>query len=311
MKVTVIGAGMVGSSIAYAAMIKGVCNEIALVDLNKDLAEGQAMDLSHGVPYVKPVRISGGDYEKSANSDIVVITAGRAQKPGETRLELLKSNSTIIRRAVENSLKHSREPIFIIVSNPVDVLTWVAWKYSGLPRNRVIGSGTTLDTARLRQNISINCGLDPRSVHAYIIGEHGDSEIPSWSTANVGGVPIESFCDACGGSCHNTGLFQHIFEETRNAAYSIIEKKGSTYYGVGLAVVMIIESIAGNEHSVMTVSTVHRDYRGIPDVPFSIPTILGKGGAERVLPLNLSDEETSGLENSARVISKAIESLEN
>ena len=177
MKVTIVGAGMVGSSIAYASMIKGIAREIALVDINEELAKGQAMDLSHGNAYVRPIRIHGGDYSVSSDSDVVVITAGRPQKEGESRLQLLKDNARIVKEAVAKSLSFSKEPVFIIVSNPVDVLTWVAWKASGLPRNRIIGSGTTLDTARLRQSIADHCQLDPRNVHAYVLGEHGDSEI--------------------------------------------------------------------------------------------------------------------------------------
>ncbi|RLL91439.1 lactate dehydrogenase, partial [Mesotoga sp. HF07.pep.5.2.highcov] len=181
MKVTIVGAGMVGSSIAYASMIKGVAREIALVDINRELAKGQAMDLSHGNAYVRPMRIHGGDYDVSSDSDVVVITAGRPQKGGESRLQLLKDNARIVKEAVAKSLSYSKEPVFIIVTNPVDVLTWVAWKASGLPRNRIVGSGTTLDTARLRQSIADHCQLDPRNVHAYVLGEHGDSEIVNWS----------------------------------------------------------------------------------------------------------------------------------
>ncbi len=308
MKVTIIGAGMVGSSIAYATMIKGIAREIALVDINKELAEGQAMDLSHGNAYVRPTKIHGGDYDVSSDSDVVVITAGRPQKGGESRLQLLKDNARIVKEAVTKSLSFSKEPVFIIVSNPVDVLTWVAWKASGLPRNRIIGSGTTLDTARLRQSIADHCQLDPRNVHAYVLGEHGDSEIVNWSHADIAGIPLTDFCRNCRRDCEGD-LFQKLFEETKNAAYRIIEKKGSTFYGIGLAVSKVLSTIFNNQHSVLTVSTVHSEFEGLKDVPFSVPTILGREGVERILKVGLSSEELKGLSNSAGVIANAIESL--
>ncbi len=308
MKVTIVGAGMVGSSIAYASMIKGIAREIALVDINEELAKGQAMDLSHGNAYVRPIRIHGGDYSVSSDSDVVVITAGRPQKEGESRLQLLKDNARIVKEAVAKSLSFSKEPVFIIVSNPVDVLTWVAWKASGLPRNRIIGSGTTLDTARLRQSIADHCQLDPRNVHAYVLGEHGDSEIVNWSHADIAGIPLSDFCKNCRRDCGGD-LFMKLFEETKNAAYRIIEKKGSTFYGIGLAVSKVLSTVLNNQHSVLTVSTVHPEFEGLKDVPFSVPTILGREGVERILKVGLSSEELKGLSNSAGVIADAIESL--
>lgn len=308
MKVTIVGAGMVGSSIAYAAMIEGIVREIALVDINSELAKGQAMDLSHGNAYVRPLRIHGGDYDVSSDSDVVVITAGRPQKGGESRLQLLKDNARTVKEAVAKSLSYSKEPVFIIVTNPVDVLTWVAWKASGLPRNRIIGSGTTLDTARLRQSIADHCQLDPRNVHAYVLGEHGDSEIVNWSHADIAGIPLTDFCRNCRRDCE-ADLFQKLFEETKNAAYRIIEKKGSTFYGIGLAVSKVLSTIFNNQHSVLTVSTVHPEFEGLKDVPFSVPTILGREGVERILKVGLSSEELKGLSNSAGVIANAIKSL--
>ncbi|AKI97293.1 L-lactate dehydrogenase [Kosmotoga pacifica] len=309
MKISIIGAGMVGASIAYATMMKGIADEIALIDVNINLAEGHALDLSHGNPYVKPVRILGGDYFLSKNSDIVIITAGRSQKPGESRLQLIESNAELMKNIVKKTLSYSKSPLLLIVSNPVDVLTWVAWKVSGLPSHRVIGSGTTLDTARLRQNIAQHCHLDPRSVHAYVIGEHGDSEIVSWSTANVGGIPLETLCSACTASCEGSGVFERIFEDTKNAAYKIIEKKDATYFGIGLAVVRILEAIIGDSHSVLTISTVHNEFEGIKEVPFSVPSVLGRNGVERILPLKLSEKERAGLIKSALTIRKAIDTI--
>jgi len=308
MKVTIIGAGMVGSSIAYATMIKGIAREIALVDINAELAIGQAMDLSHGNAYVRPVKIFGGNYNVSADSDVVVITAGRPQKEGESRLQLLKENAEIVENAVNESLSFSKEPVFLVVSNPVDVLTWVAWKTSGFPRNRVIGSGTTLDTARLRQSIADHCELDPRNVHAYVMGEHGDSEIVNWSNADIAGIPLSDFCSSCNRNCSDT-LFEKLFEQTKNAAYRIIEKKGSTYYGIGLAVSKVLSTILNNQRSVLTVSSVHEEFEGLRDVPFSVPTILGRNGVERVLRIGLSEKEIEGLYKSAGIIASAVESL--
>jgi len=307
-KISIIGAGMVGSSIAYAAMIKGLVREISLVDTNKELAAGQALDLSHGNAYVRPAIVRGGGYELSKDSDIVVITAGRPQKDGETRLHLLRDNAKIVEESVAASLSYSKDPIFVVVTNPVDVLTWVAWKASGMHSTRIIGSGTTLDTARLRQSIAEHCNLDPRNVHAYVMGEHGDSEIVAWSSADIGGIPIRSFCDDCAMNCGGA-MFEQIFEDTKKAAYTIIEKKGSTYYGIGLATTKIIGTILNDQHSVLTVSTVHRNLYGSPEVALSIPTVVGRNGVERVLSISLSEEEEAGLRRSAGVIADAIKSL--
>ncbi|MFO7882558.1 MAG: L-lactate dehydrogenase [Kosmotogaceae bacterium] len=312
MNISIIGAGMVGSSIAYASMIKGVAGRINLIDINKELAIGQAMDLKHGNPYTSPVEINGGDYELVTDSDVVVITAGKPQKSGETRLQLLESNADIMVKIVSEVMKRNKNPLLLVVSNPVDVLTWVAWKKSGLSRNRVFGSGTTLDTARLRQNIAQHCKLDSRSVHAYVLGEHGDSEIASWSTANIGGTPIRSYCKECrNGGCPGEIALKEIFESTKKAAYQIIEKKGSTCFGIGLAVARILEVIAGNQHSVLTVATVHKKFDKMKNVPFSVPSVVGARGIERILPLNISREEREKLVKSAEIIGEAIEKIKN
>ncbi len=312
MKVSIIGSGMVGTSIAYACMIKSIAGEISLVDINEELAEGHAMDLNHGNPFVpSPVKLSGGGYEHTKDSDIVVITAGRPQKPGESRLELTGDNVRIVADATRKTLRLCNDPLFLVVSNPVDVMTWAVWKASGLARSSVIGSGTTLDTARLRQSIAEHCHLDPRSVHAYVLGEHGDTEIVSWSSANVGGIPITDFCSDCleRDICAKNSDFDRIFEETKNAAYKIIEKKGSTYYGIGLAVSRIIQAILRDEHTVLNVSTVHEDFEGLKDVAFSVPTIIGRRGAERPLPLRLSESERTGLKKSVSTILHTIDRI--
>ncbi len=312
MKVSIIGSGMVGTSIAYACMIKSIAGEISLVDINEELAEGNAMDLSHGNPFVpSPVKLSGGGYDKTAESDIVVITAGRAQKPGESRLKLTADNARIVAGATKEALRYCKDPVFVVVSNPVDVMTWTAWKASGASRSSVMGSGTTLDTARLRQGIAEHCHIDSRSVHAYVLGEHGDTEIVSWSSANVGGIPISDFCSDCPEheKCDRSSEFERIFEETKNAAYKIIDKKGATYYGIGLAVSRVIQAILRDEHTVLNVATVHEDFEGFKDVAFSVPTIIGHKGAERPLPLRLTESERSGLKKSVVTILQTIDSI--
>jgi len=309
MKISIIGCGMVGSSIAYAAVIKGVAEEIVLVDMNKELAIGHAEDLSDGIPFIKPVKISGGDYDLTKNSDIIVITAGRAQKPDETRLDLLKTNAKIVSSIVQECLKYSKNPVFIIVSNPVDILTYVAWKKSNLDKRRIIGTGTTLDTARLRFNLADEFKIDSRSIHAYVIGEHGDSEIVSWSTANIGGIPIFDVCKDCPLSKKRNIYFKKIYEKTRNKAYKIIKSKGSTYYGIGLSTVRLIEAIANNENSVLTVSFVHDEYFNIKNIPFSLPAVINKDGIKKVLNIKMDGYELASLEKSAVIIKKAIDSI--
>nr|HPM59979.1 L-lactate dehydrogenase [bacterium] len=229
LKVAVVGAGQVGATFAYALLIRGLASEIVLIDANRALAEGQAEDMSHGLPYVRPVHIFAGAYSDCRDADIIVITAGAAQKPGETRLELTRRNVDIYRQIIPEITRHTTSAILIVVSNPVDVLTYAAVKLSGLPPQRVIGSGTTLDSARFRYLLSQHCGVDPRNVHAMIIGEHGDSEVPVWSLANISGLRMDDYCAQCGKGCPQLRK-DEIFEQVRTAAYHLIEKKGATYH---------------------------------------------------------------------------------
>lgn len=307
-RVAIVGTGLVGSTLAYTLLLKGVVGEIVLIDRNRQKAEGDAMDLNHGTAFTGPVRVWAGDYEDCASADVIVIAAGVAQKPGETRLDLVRKNTEVFREIIGNIVRYNTHGILLVATNPVDALTYVTWKLSGFPWQRVLGSGTILDTARFRTLLGQHCGVDPRSVHAYIIGEHGDSEIPVWSLANVAGVGVDEYCLGCNRQCD--GRIKHeIFERVRNAAYEIIEKKGATYYAIALGLNRIIESIIRDENSVLTVSTLLQDYHGIDDVCLGVPAIVGRQGVTRVIEVSLSDEELRGLRRSAQVIKEVLNDL--
>ena len=253
LKVGVVGSGMVGSSFAYALIITGLATDIVLVDANRSLAEGHAIDLSHGVPFVREVDVTAGSYGELAGSDIVVVTAGSAQKPGETRLDLIKRNAEVFKDVIPRIAEVAPHCILIIVTNPVDVMTHIAIKLSGFDSHRVIGTGTLLDSARFKYQLSRHCEIDPRNVHAYIIGEHGDSEVPVWSLANIAGMRLTEYCPTCPRTCPQS-VKEAIFEEVRNAAYDVISKKGSTHWAIGLAIESIVKAVVRDERSVMTVS---------------------------------------------------------
>ncbi len=308
LKVCVVGAGQVGSTFAYALMIRGLAAEIVLIDRDEKLAEGQAEDMSHGLPYVRPTNIHVGDYSDCENADIVVITAGAAQKPEESRLDLTQKNVDIYRKIIPEITRYNDSAILIVVSNPVDVLTYAAVKFSGYPKNRVMGSGTTLDSARFRYLISKHCQVDPRNVHAYIVGEHGDSEVPVWSLAHIAGMRLERYCQQCPHRCPGIPK-DEIFEQVRTAAYHLIEKKGATYHAIGLATLTIIESIVRNQSSILTVSTLLEHYDGISDVCISVPSIVNRSGAVSQVTLPFNDEEHTKLKQSAGIIREAIEQV--
>ena len=241
-KAAVIGCGFVGSSIAFTLMQSGIFSELVLIDANRDKAEGEAMDLSHGLPFTHPMDIRAGDYDDVADCALVIVTAGAGQKPGETRLDLVHKNVAIFRSIIPEIARRNRDAILLIVSNPVDVLTWAAWKLSGYPANRVLGSGTVLDTARLKYLLGERLGVDSRSVHAFIIGEHGDSELAVWSGANVSGISLDHFCELRGYYEHDKAD-EWLQREVRDSAYEIIRRKGATYYGVAMAVERILSLI--------------------------------------------------------------------
>ncbi len=306
-KVAIIGTGLVGMSYAYALTIKGLVREIGLVNRTPARAEGEAMDLSHGLPFVKPVDIRAGGYNMCRDAQIVVITAGASQKKGETRLDLLKRNVSIIEEVVPRILKYNPDPILLIVSNPVDILTYIALKVSGLKPGRVIGSGTVLDTMRFRHLLSTHYNVDSRNVHGYVIGEHGDSEVLVWSRVNIAGIPLINYCQACGKFIEEKK--KSIDEDVRNAAYHVIEKKHSTYYAIGLAMVRITEAVLLNQQSVLTVSTLMRGEYGMKDVCLSLPSLVGSNGVSLVLSSPLDENEEDALLNSARILRDGLSSV--
>lgn len=300
-KVVIIGAGAVGSTFAYALQICGTAGEIVLIDVDRKLAEGQAMDLSHGAFFAPPVDIRAGGYEDCAAADIVAICAGANQKPGQSRMDLVSTNVEIYRRIVEKIGEHTTESILLVVTNPVDVLTYAARQFSGLPKQRVIGSGTVLDSARFRYLISRHCRIDPRSVHAYVLGEHGDSEVLAWSIATHGGMKILDCCKTCSRGCSGAE-HEKISEQVRNSAYHVIEAKGATNFAVGLALVRISTAIIRNENSLLTVSTHLDGQYDITDVCMSVPVILNNSGVGRYICPELSGGELEQLTASAEAI---------
>lgn len=310
-RIAIVGAGAVGASFAYSLMISGLAEEIVLIDQNKTKAEAEAMDLNHGQSFVKPLRIWSGEFADCRQADIVVITAGAKQKSQETRLALVERNVLILQDIVAQVATSGFSGIYLVVSNPVDVLTYFTWKFSGFEREKVIGSGTVLDSARFRQLLAEHCQVAAQSVHAYIIGEHGDSEVPAWSLTNIAGIKIKEFCPICQNhDCNNREALNEIFRQVTQAAYKIIAAKGATYYAIGLSLVTIVQAILRNEHRIMPVSSVLKDYYGIRDVALSVPTIVSSAGAGKILEVPLDPEEITALQNSAQVIKKIIDRVQ-
>jgi L-lactate dehydrogenase len=306
-KVVIVGAGAVGATYAYALAQSGVAEEIVLTDMNQELLKGQVLDLVHGQPFFPTVSIKAGNEDDYADASMVVITAGAAQKPGETRLQLLQKNAGIVGGIAEKVAASGCNGVMLIVSNPVDVMTYVAYKRSGWERGRVIGSGTVLDSARLRYFISQHCGIDVHNVHAYVLGEHGDSEFAAWSMTHVGGIAIEEYCPYCGKCEGWTEKRRWMQKQVRDSAYHIIDAKGSTNFAVGLALVRITAAVLRDQKSMMTVSVVLEGEFGLSGLALSIPCIISNRGVERVVDSPLSEEEISKLSNSAAVIRKAVE----
>ncbi|HZY43045.1 MAG TPA: L-lactate dehydrogenase [Anaerolineae bacterium] len=308
-RVAIVGAGNVGATCAYALLMSGRAAEIVLIDANQARAEGEAMDLNHAVPFTSPAHIWAGTYADCAGAAVTVITAGAAQKPGETRLDLVKKNTAIFKSIVPQVARHNPDGIILVATNPVDVLTYVAWKLSGLPASRVIGSGTILDTARFRYLLSQYYGVDSRSVHAYIIGEHGDSEVPVWSLANIAGMRLTDFC-CLQDVKFDQARMDEIFVQTRDAAYEIIQRKGATFYAIGAGLMRIVEAILRNQSTVLSVSSLIDQYYGIDNVYLSLPTVVDRGGVEALLKLQLEEMEIVGLRRSADVLKSTIAQLE-
>jgi L-lactate dehydrogenase len=303
-RVAVVGTGHVGTTVAYALLLSGLAAEIVLVDADRERAEGEAMDLNHAVPFTHPTRVWAGDASDCAGAAVTVIAAGVGQKPGETRIDLLRRNAAIFGELVPEIARVNPDGILLIATNPVDLLTDVALDQSGLPAARVIGSGTILDTARFRYLLGRHVGMDPRSVHAYIVGEHGDSEVPVWSLANVAGMRLDTFCEAHGIEFGDE-VRRTIFEQTRDAAYEIISRKGATYYAVASGLLRIVEAILRDQQTVLSVSSRVSGYLGIHDVSLSLPTVIDRGGVSRVLALDLDEAETEALRRSAELLRKA------
>ena len=308
-KAAIIGCGFVGSASAFALMQSGLFSELVLIDANHDKAEGEAMDIAHGLPFAGQMKIYAGDYDDIVDAAVIIVTAGAAQKPGETRLDLVNKNVNIFKSIIPEIAKRNYKGILLIVANPVDILTYTAVKLSGLPENRVIGSGTVLDTARLKYALGEHLEVDSRSVHSFIIGEHGDSEIVAWSSTNVSGIPVNDFCELRGHFNHEEAMHR-IADDVKNSAYDIIEKKGATYYGIAMSVKSICECIMRDEKSILPISSMMHGEYGISDICLSMPTVVGREGVETRVPIQLNEQEESALSASAEQLSKVAAQLD-
>ena len=304
-KVGIIGCGFVGSSSAFSLMQSGMFTEMVLIDADKARAEGEALDISHGLPFAKPMKIYAGDYSDLKDASLIIITAGANQKPGETRLDLVKKNIAIFKSIIPEIKKIDYKGILLIVANPVDILATVAIKLSGFPANRVFGSGTVLDTARLKYNLGQHLDVDSRSVHAFIIGEHGDSEIAAWSCANVSGIKLNKFCEMRGYFKHEEAM-KRIADEVKNSAYEIIKRKRATYYGIAMAVRRICEAIVRNEKSILPISSLMKGQYGISGIALSMPAIVGRNGVETHVPFEINEQEAADLQKSAKTLQEVL-----
>lgn len=313
MKVGIVGTGLVGATAAYALVMQGIGRQIVLVDLNKERAAAEAADLLHAVPFAHALKIKSGDYVDLEGCRVVIIAAGVSQRPGETRLQLLGRNAAVFRQVVPSILQHAPDAILLVSSNPVDVMTHVTAVYAaehGVPSSRVIGSGTTLDTARFRALLGECLGVDATHIHGYVVGEHGDSEVITWSLTNVGNLPLEEFSH-CQGITLDEGVRQEIEEQVRQAAYRIIEGKGATYYGIGSALARIVNVILRDQRAILTVCTRTEEIAGVKDVTAALPRLVGGDGVLATFALPLNDKEQSALHASASVIRQAIDELED
>lgn len=300
-KVVIIGCGFVGAASAFCLMQSGLFSEIVLIDADPLKAEGEALDISHGVPFAKPVKIYAGNYDDIKDASMIILTAGANQKPGETRLDLVQKNIAIFKSILPEIKKRKYKGILLVVANPVDILTTVAVKFSGMDEKKVLGSGTVLDTARLKFELGEHLDVDPRSVHAFIIGEHGDSEIAAWSSANVSGIALNDFCEMRGHFNHKKAE-KSIADDVKNSAYEIIQKKKATYFGIAMAVKRICEAIVRDEKSILPVSSMMHGQYGVEGISLSMPAIVGRDGVETHVPINLSYEEASLLGQSAKTL---------
>jgi len=307
-KVVVIGAGSVGTTYIYALLSTGLASEIALIDIDKKRVEGEVMDLSHGLPFISPVTIKQADYSDCSDAQMIVITAGAKQKPRQSRMELIHENAKIINSICAQIKKCDTNATLVMVTNPVDTLTQLALQNLDWPHKRIIGSGTVLDTARLKYMLSSHCGIDARNIHAYVIGEHGDSEVTPWSLAHIAGISIEKYCEICKG-CDSQKYHAKIVEQVRDSAYHIIDYKGSTFYGIGLSLVRISGTILRNEKSVLTVSTMLNGEYNIRGVCLSVPCVVGSSGIEKIIDGDITAGEQAALKNSSEKLQNVYNNL--
>ena len=311
MKVGVVGSGLVGSTGAYAMVMQDVGSELVLVDKNAARAQAEADDILHAVPFAHPVQVRAGDYPDLAGSNVVVIAAGVNQRPGETRLQLLERNAAVFREVVPSILQYAPDAVLVVATNPVDVTTHLTARFAaeqGLPSSRVIGSGTTLDTARFRALLGRHLGVDAYHIHGYVVGEHGDSEVLTWSLVSVGGIPLDEFRELRGVAL-DEATRAAIDHQVRNAAYNIIQGKGATYYGIGSALARIVRAILSDQRAILTVCTPTEEIAGVRDVTLSLPRLVGGQGILSTFALPLNDQESAALSKSAHVIREAIEKL--
>ncbi len=307
-KCAVIGCGFVGAAIAYTYAESGLFSEMVLLDANRKKAEGEALDIAHGLPFLAPMELYAGDYADLADAGLIVIAAGANQRPGETRLDLLAKNQRVFDEILSRLLPYNQEAILLVVTNPVDLLTYHTWRRSGFPAARVIGSGTVLDTSRLKYQIGRRLAVDPRNVHTFIIGEHGDSEVPVFSSANISGIDLYDFCRLFGMVDHENTLYR-MFEEVRDSAYRIIEGKGATYYAIAQAVLRITRAILRDENTVLPVSTLVEEHYGVRDICLGVPSVVGSTGVKRVLDLPLDEREQAMIHRSAATIRHTLEAM--
>lgn len=311
LKVGVVGSGFVGATAAYAMVQQGVGREIVLVDMKRERCLAEAQDISHAIPFSHPMRVRAGEYADLIGCGVVVIAAGVGQKPGETRLQLLERNANVFRAVVPAVLQAAPEAVLLIATNPVDIMTHIAAHFAqqlGVPQARVLGSGTTLDTARFRTLLSDHFGVDSHHVHGYVIGEHGDSEVLTWSQATIAGVRLAEFAKLRG-IAYDEALRQRIDSGVRRAAYTIIEGKGATYYGIGAALARIVDVILHDQRAILTVTSHVADFPGVPAATFALPHLVGGDGVLASIPLHLSEEESAALKRSAEIIAAATDSL--
>ena len=308
-KCAIVGCGFVGATTAYTLMNSQMFSEIVLIDIDRKKAEGEAADLNHGLPFISPMEIYAGDYKDLTDASIIIITAGANQRPGETRIDLLNKNTRIFHSIVTNIAKYTSDAIIIVVTNPVDVLTYITLKTSGFPKNRVIGSGTVLDTSRLKYLVGRHFEVDPRNIHTFIIGEHGDSELPVWSSANISGIDLDRYCQSSHKKC-SIEILNKLFDEVKTSAYKIIDAKGATYYAIAESIKKIVRSIIMNENTVLSVSSLVDGHYGLEDICLGLPSIVGHDGVKEILEIPLNEIELKLLQISARKIKTIVDSLD-